>query len=103
MPRLAACAWYFLKKSAAGAISLGVGTQNSKFTIPLSLDLSLLLMAVYGIPTIPPPIILGFNPSSRADCTMPTEVFGYEQITTSSGLVAWMARMIGETSVVFGG
>ena len=34
---------------------------------------------------------------------MPTELRGYEQITTRSGLVAWMARMIGEKSVVFGG
>src|SRR5262245_43077409 len=64
--------------------------------MPLSLDLSLPLMAVYWSPTMPPPIILGFRPNSLADCTMPTEPFGYEQITTSSGLVAVMARMIGE-------
>jgi len=34
-------------------------------------------MAVYWIPTMPPPIILGFRPNSLADCTMPTELFGY--------------------------
>jgi hypothetical protein len=45
-------------------------------------------MAVYWIPTMPPPIILGLRPNSLAVWTMPTEVFGYEQITTSSGLVA---------------
>ena len=57
-------------------ICSGVGTQNCS-RCPFSLDLSLLLMAVYWIPTMPPPIILGFRPNSLADCTMPTELFGY--------------------------
>ena len=35
--------------------------------------------------------------------TIPTESGGYEQITTMSGFVAWMARTIGEKSVVDGG
>src|SRR5262249_60271472 len=71
--------------------------------MPLSLDLSLLLIAVYCSPTMPPPIILGLRRSSLADCSMPTELFGYEQINTRSGLLAWIARMIGEKSVVLGG
>ena len=71
--------------------------------MPLSLDLSLFLIVVACSPTMPPPIILGLSPSSLAESSMPTELSGYEQIKTRSGLVPWIARMIGLKSVVVGG
>jgi hypothetical protein len=71
--------------------------------MPLSLDFSLFLIAVACSPTMPPPIILGLSPSSLAERSMPTELSGYEQMKTRSGLVALIARMIGEKSVVLGG
>ena len=60
-------------------------------------------MAVACRPTKPPPIIFGLKPISLIAFTMPTESGGYEQITTMSGFVAWMARTIGAKSVVDGG
>jgi hypothetical protein len=50
-------------------------------------------MAVLCSPTMPPNSLV-FNPTSCA--AMPTVSGGYEQTSTRLGLVAWMARTIGE-------
>ena len=50
-----------------------------------------------------PPHIFGLKPISLIVLIMPTVSSGYEQITTRSGLRAWIARTIGVKSIVTGG
>ena len=63
----------------------------------------LVMMLVNIRPTMPPPKILGWRPTSWAARSMPTESGGYEATNTTSGFVALIARTIGVKSVVLGG
>ena len=63
--------------------------------MPFSNGPSWVLIAVACKPTIPPPNIFAFSPTSLAARIMPTESGGYDATNTRSGLVAWILRTMG--------
>ena len=71
--------------------------------MPFSIGPRLVCKLAYCRPTMPPPNSLVCRSSSLAARTIPAESGGYDATKTASGLVAWMALMIGVKSVVLGG